>query len=56
VLFYSLKASSKSRPGQLLMFLIDELLLASNSYFGRNMHKNALFLMKNCKKSPRAVI
>jgi len=29
------------------MFLIHELLL-KNSYFGRNMHKNALFLLKSC--------
>jgi len=26
--------------------------IASNSYFGRNMHKNALFLLKNCKNVP----
>jgi len=32
-------------------FNIHELLL-KNSYFGRNMHKNALFSLKNCKKSP----
>jgi len=29
-------------------FIIDELLL-QNNYFNRNMHKNALFLLKNCK-------
>jgi len=33
------------------MLLIDELLLLSN-YFGRTMHKNALFLLKNCKNCP----
>jgi len=26
--------------------------IASNSYFGRYMHKNALFLLKNCKNRP----
>jgi len=30
------------------MFLIDELLFLNN-YFSRNMHKNALFLLKYCK-------
>jgi len=30
------------------MLLIDNLLL-SNNYFGQNMHKNVLFLLKNCK-------
>jgi len=33
------------------MLLIDKLLLY-NSYFGQNMHKNALFLLKNCKIRP----
>jgi len=28
--------------------------IALNSCFVRNMHKNALFLLKNCKKSPKA--
>jgi len=33
------------------MLLIDELLL-QNSYFGQYMHKNVLFLLKNCKNHP----
>jgi len=35
----------------ILMLLIGELLL-QNSNFGRNMHKNALFLLKTWKNSP----
>jgi len=39
-------------PTSFQMLLIDKLLL--NKYFGRNMHKNTLFSLKNCKKSPSA--
>jgi len=34
------------------MFLIDELTLKYLNYFGRNMHKNVLFLLKNSKNRP----
>jgi len=33
------------------MLLIDNNLLFQNIYFGRNIHKAALFLLKNCKNA-----
>jgi len=32
--------------------LLNDELLLENNYFGRNMRKNALFLLKNCKNRP----
>jgi len=37
------------------MLLIDKLLL-KNSYFGGNKHKNALFLLKNCKRPTQGAL